>query len=369
MLSRVAMTESNPRVDILRPRLFLDARPEQWAQLSGTFEPQKGLPDYGTVTIDAGLGVKVSFPVPKGWEPVITDEPGTVAAFGSPEVSGPKVVLHTEILDWEVDPLAWLMYREQVRGVTVTLARPVDGELRHEVGGLREHDRVVWRSVVIFHGKRAFTLRAEAPHGLWEELQDMLRRSLLEFRVLEEKRAWGIEARKMLRTQHIGFSVPASWLVRARQSGDSEVFVLGPTQARGRALLRIESSHVGKPAELRERRILESLLERGWVLEGCLTRQQGGIRTFSPSAQGTLVWRERRFHLRIAHRRLGNAHVDYTVVLPVEDIYAIDAMRTSRAMEIAAESTMVHPSGPMPATTMIRLTSADLDAPGRPEDP
>lgn len=334
---------------LVHARLFgdVEARP---CALAGDPDPRPCLRasyELWSVQVKERRGYRFTMPVPSGWIWIPPSAPDVLGAFVPAEMTGPQLTVRIQRIRWEVDVLAWLMHRCHAWGLVVTMARPQgDHEgSRFELGGTRDFDSAVWRISAALHTGRLLMVEAVAPLVLWNQMQELFRPCRREFEILPSPQWSTIEPYRTFKTEQIQFSVPASWSAKEHTiARDHERYLLSAAQSRCRGLVRIDTGCSATPLHLRQSRILRYFEDLGWRPLGQCSIHPSGIRTFCGAFEGSLRNREEIYHLRVAHRRLGKAYVDYTTLVPIHDDLAEDAMRTVRAGEIAIESTLTHTS-------------------------
>lgn len=335
--------------DIPRPRLFETVSPhapcEAGSDVGGPVSASPMRLSTWALQLQDGRSSRCTAFYPEGWRwaaPFSIDELGS---FVSPLHSSAVVSVRMYEVAWELDPLAWLMHDCVSRGLSVTMAYPHSepSSFRFELGGIRDTDGAVWRAVAVRHGVRFLTLETLAPASCWDSHCEVFRACRERFEVLPVPRASTVEPQRIYRMAEIAFAMPRSWSCASDEPGprfDRLVFSASETGCRG--LVIVDSGKGTSPLQHRQSRILSALERLGWSSIGGLSMQSAGIRSFGGVLEGELASQGEFFSLRIAHRRIGGAYVDYATVAPNHDRLAIDAMRTMKAVEIAIDSTRAH---------------------------
>lgn len=341
--------------DIPRPRLFeATATHPPLSETTGDLWPRLGDATHGRwmLQVQGQRTARCTIPYPAGWRWLAPREPDSLGSFVPPVMRGPELTVRVVPLTWEVDPLAYLMHDCRKRGLSTTLARPDPGHdaSRFELGGTRDSDGALWKSAALLHGGRLVIVETSAPVELWHPLRGALRSCRKGLDVAPPSPSAAIEPQRSHRSEDIRFALPTSWIRtnHRRRDGDERLVFAAP---RCRSVIVIDGGSKSRPLHLRHASVFEALQTMGWGSPRRVTLQRSGIRSFSGILDGELEASGDPFRVRIAHRRMGRVHVDYTAVLPTSDTHAIDAMRTVRATEIAIDSTMAHPE--KEAATMI----------------
>lgn len=282
-----------------------------------------------------------------------TDPHGPVAMGAFSEdasLRGARLVVTTQMLAWEVDPLEWLRYLWALSGWRIVVARthPSLGGPRYELGGLRVRDggHEVRRTIALRVGARLVRLDACVSLDRWPRLHDSLWHSLEGFRLGQPPARKSIEALTPCSGPLLRFAVPQSWAARGMGSAEDGVrWGASPIRDTQRgARIQVFAGHTDHSASPEARRADYRRRAREHHAVGALTplerplfaehvrgwggQWQAGVQT--SRGDGVLV---------IVQRQHDGVSVDYVMQAPAAGTEHLDWMRATRALDVAITTT------------------------------
>ena len=322
------------------------------------------------VAHDSGLSFGVPVPlgmataVPTTHVPREHGRPEPLAMFGfasaprGPRADLPRLVVCSQTLEWEVDPLEWLRWLWAKDGWLIGLAQthPGPGGPRYELAGLKTlHGKVmVRRTMATRSGPRLVRCDASAPMEVWADWHDALWWALDGFH-LGRSTPGTIEAMVVHDGPLLGFAVPGSWDARGRGSdAEGMAWALQPARdvQRGAALKVHAQRLIDAPsAELRRASLWREMRDCGVVMGAVLTAKRmefselvpGWVGQWQAAVQmsggdGVVV---------LVQREDAGVALDYVLTAPAAGTQHVDWMRATRALDVVIATSM--PSGPLPA--------------------
>lgn len=292
--------------------------------------------------------------MPTRERPPTRGQPISMGLFAEgPSFDGPRVVVSTQTMVWEVDPLEWLRFSWAASGWRVVVARmqAAAGGPRYEIGALRQCDggHEVRRSFAVRSGAKIVRVDACSALDVWPKWHDSLWASLDGFALGTKPAQRTIESLTPREGPLVRFATPQSWDARGSGSKREGVrWAAAPvrdvqrgsllqvlardvddsptaTQRRDRYWKHARKEHdfVGAPDPV-ARPVLEGLGEG----EGWGGQWQAAVRT--EGGRGVLV---------VVQRELGGVAVDYVLQAPAAGTQHVDWMRATRALDIAVATT------------------------------
>ena len=303
-------------------------------------------------TFDAGASFAVPVPRtmvtarPTQHVPEREGRPMPLAIFGQPPaLEGARLLVSTQTLRWEVDPLEWLRWSWARDGWRIALAKRHPGPKgpRYELAALREREgrAEVRRTMATRCGARLMRCDAMAPLDVWSQHHDALWHAIDGFR-MGQSAAGTVEALVAHDGPLLGFALPGSW--DARGHGGPERMMWGAQLAddaqRG-AVLKVQAQpQDGAPdAQARRDALWRELKEDGVRLGSVLTAERAELAKAVPGWLGQ--WQASMEHngrpcvVVLVQREDAGVVLDYLLMAPAAGTEHLDWMRATRALDVA----------------------------------
>ena len=307
------------------------------------------------VEVERDPTLSYAIPIPRGmWSatsirspaPASVMQPQAIGLFGLDRtLQGPRLVVCSQTLPWEVDPLEWLKYGWISSGWRVVVARtlPGDGGPRFELGALKRDGtgHEVRRCIATRSAARLVRVDAVCPLDRWSRWHDPLWVSANGL-ALTQPRCGPIETLVARSGPLVQFATPASWDANADGTAQRVTWMAQPTETvQHGARLRVDAqpSEAAPDGPSRRATLLERLRTSGITTTSLRSVERPIFEELLPGWQGQ--WQAaaeidgRRFELRIAHREQDGVTADYAALTPRPGTAHVDWMRATRAFDMA----------------------------------
>ncbi|MGH1348446.1 MAG: hypothetical protein ACRBN8_43240 [Nannocystales bacterium] len=314
------------------------------------------------IEIDFDPGASFAVPVPRSMAtarptrhiPERGGRPMPIAVFGEPpSLEGPRLLVSSQTLPWEVDPLEWLRWMWMNEGwrIAWTKRHPGPNGPRYEVGALREKEgRVaVRRTMAVRSGARLMRCDASAPLPLWPGHHDALWHAINGFQLGQQTRGT-IESLVVREGPLLGFAVPGSW--DARGEGDEtrmEWAVFLDSDAQRGAALKMHAQPLDRApdAGLRRASLWRELKAGGVPLGAVLTAERAEFAKAVPGWigqwQAAIGGEGRDGVVVLVQREDEGIALDVLLVAPAAGTEHVDWMRATRALDVVISTTQLRP--------------------------
>jgi len=314
------------------------------------------------IEVNFDPGASFAVPVPRSMAtarptrhiPEKEGRPLPLAVFGEPpSLEGPRLLVSSQTLQWEVDPLEWIRWLWTNEGwrIAWTQRHPGPNGPRYEVGALRETDgRVeVRRTMAIRSGARLVRCDASASLPLWSRHHDALWHAIDGFQLGQATRGT-VESLVAHEGPLLGFAVPGSW--DARGQGDETriawAAVLDSDAQRG-AALKMHAQPLDQAPRASERRasLWRELKSSGVSLGAVLTAERSEFAEAVPGWLGQ--WQAaiggdgRDGVVVLVQREDEGVALDTVLMAPAAGTEHVDWMRATRALDVVIATSQPRP--------------------------